>query len=426
MVGCRRGPVATLCSIPILPWAPKASSQHVPTQLAVECEARECKSNTSIAKNLVDHVIDEAQTLAMGSDGAGRTVQSVSGASSMAIDVHAHHVSRGLLEVDREFRLGRDDTGEEQLLYGDRHLGPFSRKLVEIDEHLAAMESLGIGHRLLCTASWLNFYWLPTAEAERIIRAHNELLAQVASDHPRRFSLLASVPLQDAKGAIRMLESAVRTLDAAGIAVGSNVNGVYFDDGRFDDFLAAAADLQVPLFLHPDNVVGSDRLQPYGLRWLVGNAIEASVALSRLLLGGVFDRHPQLKLCVPLGGGGIAQLIGRMDHGWEVRPDARTSSLRRPSEYLDRCWFDTVVHSARPLRYLAEEVGLERLVLGTDFPWAMGVADPLGAVAELGGSPDGIALVARDNARRLIAPQRAVAIANWLTNEEGKGARSNG
>lgn len=353
-------------------------------------------------------------------------VSSTTGASWRAVDVHSHHVARALLRVDSEFRLVPDGAGEEQLFYGDRYLGPFSTGLVEIDEHLAAMEAVGIEHRLLCTASWLNLYWLRAPEAERIVRAHNELLAQVVADHPRRFSLLASVPLQDPKGAVRMLETAARTLDAAGIAVGSNVNGVYFDDGQFDDFLAAAAELQVPLFLHPDNVLGSERLEPYGLRWLLGNALEASLALSRMLLGGVFDRHPLLKLCVPLGGGGIAQLIGRVNHGWQVRADARTSSLHLPSEYLDRCWFDTVVHSTRSLRCLAEEVGLERLVLGTDFPWAMGVADPLGTIAEFAGSPEGIAMVARDNAIQLISPKRAAALDDWLMNEKGKEARSDG
>lgn len=323
-----------------------------------------------------------------------------------ALDVHAHFVDRRLLKVSDEFRVVSDGSETDRLFYGDRHLGPFVRKLVEIDEHVTAMDEAGIGHRLLCTASWLNFYWLTASEAERLVRAHNELLAEVAASNPRRFSVLASVPLQDPKMAIRMIESAVHTLDAAGIAVGSNVNGAYFDHPQFDEFLAAAADLEVPLFLHPDNVIGGERLNDYALQWLAGNAVEATVALSRVLLGGVFDRHPHLKVGAPLGGGGMVQLLGRLDHGWEKRSDARTGSARPPSHYLDRCWFDTVVHSTPALQVLIDHVGADRLVVGSDYPWAMGVSDPLGALSAVGLPDAELSKVAFDNALGLIAPRR--------------------
>lgn len=293
-----------------------------------------------------------------------------------AVDVHAHYVSPDIVKWHKSLRLEQAGAGA-RLWFGSRELGPVIPELGSAERNIANMDKAGITRRILCTASWLTWYWLDVDEAVPLVRAANDDLAALVSGRGDRFSGLGSVPLQDTGLAIAEATRCVRELGFVGIAVGTNVNGRYFDDPRLEEFLAGVAALNVPLFFHPDNIAGGDALRSYGLRWLIGNPHEATLALCRLVLGGVLERHAELRVCFPLGGGSMPYVISRLDHGWHARDDVRELIPRAPSDYLDQCYFDTVLHSGTTLEMLLTVVSPQRVILGSDHPWEMGVPEPV-------------------------------------------------
>jgi aminocarboxymuconate-semialdehyde decarboxylase len=182
--------------------------------------------------------------------------------------------------------------------------------------------------------------------------------------------------LQDVDAALRELDHAVTHLRLSGVAVGTSVNGDYYDHPRFRPFFAEVERQGVPLFFHPDDVAGADRLVPFYLGRLIGNPHEASLSLLRIILGGVLEDFPGLKLCFPMGGGSLPLLLGRVENGWAVRPEARARTPRRPTEYLRQCYFDTILHSQAAFDYLVSVVPAEHVVMGSDYPWDMGPESP--------------------------------------------------
>jgi aminocarboxymuconate-semialdehyde decarboxylase len=304
------------------------------------------------------------------------TVPGEHGLLGRAVDVHCHYVSRDLLGVDSRFGARRDGAQGEALYFGDRRLGPLPPGLTDLDLTVANMELTGLTERLCCTASWLTCYWAEPSLGQAITRAMNESIARGVAAHPGRLMGLSSLPMQDVNLAVEELHYATTRLGLVGVAIGTNVNGSYLDDPRFEPLLTAAEQLGVTIFLHPHQVAGAERLRNYGLSRAIGNPHEAATALSRVILGGVLERHPQLRLCFPMGGGSIGVLLGRITHGWSVRPEARLKAPRAPAQYLRRCYFDTVVHSNASFELLLGILSPSQLLLGSDWPWDMGLDQP--------------------------------------------------
>lgn len=301
---------------------------------------------------------------------------------SPAADVHCHYVSLAMLEVDSRFHVKRDDTWASALYFSDRYLGSLTPALTDIDLIVQNMEQTRLSHRLCCTASWLTCYWADPGIGQAISRATNEAIARNVAKYPTRLLGLASLPLQDIDRAVDELVYAIETLGLVGVALGTNVNGIYFDHPRFDSLFAEIERLNVPVFFHPDEVLGEERLQEYWLIRLIGNPHEAATSLAHLIFGGVLERFPGLKVCFPMGGGSFGHLLGRITHGWDVTPEARKKAPRPPREYLERCYFDTIIHSPSSFEFLLKVMPPSHLVLGSDYPWDMGLADPRCLVEE--------------------------------------------
>jgi aminocarboxymuconate-semialdehyde decarboxylase len=212
----------------------------------------------------------------------------------------------------------------------------------------------------------------------------NDGYAAWATAHPDRLAPLATVPLQDPVAAAAELRRAVTVLGLRGVAVCTHVNGVDLDDTRFEPFLAEAAALDVPLFLHPQNSGDVARLGAYHLWNLVGFPSETAVAASRLILSGAFARHPRLKVVLAHGGGFLPYQLGRLDRGWRVRAGLAGRCPEPPSAYRRNIWCDSLVHSPEALRFLVERMGGDRVVLGSDHPFDMGDPAPLASLAAAG------------------------------------------
>jgi aminocarboxymuconate-semialdehyde decarboxylase len=220
-------------------------------------------------------------------------------------------------------------------------------------------------------------YWAPPDPALVLARHLNDHIAGVVAGHPDRFVGLGTLPLQSPDLAIRELERCVRDLRLAGVEIGSNVNGANLDSPELFPVFEAAASLGAAVFVHPWEMAGRERMTRYWLPWLVGMPAETSLAICSLIFGGVLERLPNLRIAFAHGGGAFPATIGRIQHGFDVRPDlcAVTNDVS-PREYLKRIYLDSLVHEPRMLRYLIDLMGAERIALGSDYPFPLGEARP--------------------------------------------------
>lgn len=319
------------------------------------------------------------------------------------MDCHAHFLSPALFTALPGLEKAEIDGGV-RLVFDGRPIGPVPDRLTSFESLMSTMDAAALTHSVLCSTSWFTCYWADPKRTQALHRAANETLAETVRSEPGRLRALASLPMQQVDLAMAELEYALDELGMVGACLGTSVNGTYYNDPAFTPFLEMASELRVPLFIHPDDVAGYDRVKDFGLRYLVGNSHESMLSFLHLALSGVLDRFPDLQVCFTLGGGSLPYLIGRIDHGWAVRPESRVATSRPPSTYLSQCYFDTIVHSAPAFRRLAETVPSSQLLLGSDYPWRMGTAEPRRLIEEDPGyGPLDRAAVLSGNAARLLS-----------------------
>ena len=221
--------------------------------------------------------------------------------------------------------------------------------------------------------------------------------------HPGRFVGMASVPLQDPTRAGKVLEHAVRDLKFKGGYIGTNVNGNYYGTPDFDPFWAKAQELDVMIVMHPEDVAGADKMNPYGLKLICGNPADSALCFGFLTYSGVFDRFPNLKLCILHGGGFFPYHLGRFDRGWQVRAGARAAKAKMPpSGYLKNIYYDDMIYRLDTIKYLIGLAGVDHIMVGTDYPYDLGDWDAAKKVEELDVSEADKLLMLEGNAKRLL------------------------
>jgi aminocarboxymuconate-semialdehyde decarboxylase len=232
----------------------------------------------------------------------------------------------------------------------------------------------------------------------------NENVAAIAAKHPRRFSGMAAVPLQDVGMAVEELRYCREALGLGAVEIGTCPAGRDFDDPALFLFFAACRDLGMAVFVHPATpLAGQERLTKYYFPLIVGNPLETALAISKLIFGGVLERLPDLRICFAHGGGAFPFTLGRLDYGWSVRPEGPEAIPKRPREYARLLHFDSLTHSPTNLRFLVQEFGAERIAMGSDYPFDMGSPDPVAAVGEAGLDASARAFIEGGTAARFLA-----------------------
>lgn len=259
-------------------------------------------------------------------------------------------------------------------------IGP---RLGGIETRIADMDALGVDVQAISPSPGQYYYSAPPDAGREVARSINDGIANAVATHPDRLVGMGTVPLQDSRMAIEEMRRCVRELGFRGIEINSNVNGEELAAERLRPFFAAAEELGVLLFLHPLGFTQGQRLSEHYLDNIIGNPLESSIALAHLIFGGVLSDHRKLKLCVAHGGGYLPAYWGRMDHAFHNREDCRQHISEPPSSFLRNVWLDTLVFDRRQLDHLIEAHGADRLCLGTDYPFDMGEADPVGFHAHL-------------------------------------------
>lgn len=279
------------------------------------------------------------------------------------IDVHCHYIPESCVELQQPGPIVAPQVGD----------------ITDLGIRLRDMDAMGIDMQAM--SPWPGFLNRDLG----IARAVNHGMADAVDRYPERFTGLATVPMSRPAEAAKELERAVKNLGLRGVGIGSHVNGTNLDSRDFAPFYVKVQELDVPVFIHPVEVFGTDRLKSYYLSNLLGNPTETALAAASLIFGGVLKEFPRLKFYLSHGGGSCPYLLGRWDHGWKVRTEGKVAIEHAPSEYFKLLYFDALVHSHSVLGHLVQSAGAERVMLGTDYPFDMGNYDPLGALSEVDG-----------------------------------------
>lgn len=296
----------------------------------------------------------------------------------MITDLHNHFIPVAAIQESVDSPVSVTWRGDGQL--GVNALGHdfvVPAAIADLEAQWSAAVRERIQRRALMIPPFVALYELEPRTAVGWARRLNEGIAEAVRSRPDQFLGFATVPLQDGDAAARELDHAVSALGHRGVQILTSVCGRGLDSPELRQFWAAAAEYEVPVFIHPHYIGGAERMGQQHLRNLIGNPSETALAGARLLFSGILQEYPRLKVILAHGGGSLPALIGRLARGYQVRPEFRGSDAE-PYDGLRRLYYDTVVFDPVVLRSLVEIVGRDRLVLGSDFPFDMAEDHPVG------------------------------------------------
>ena len=299
-----------------------------------------------------------------------------------SVDIHAHFFTRGYIDVLEKHghkvgaEVERDSDGIIWISQGGkRKAGPIDSSYYDIDARVAGADRQETDvHALSLTNPMCHF---PDDNLNLdLAQAYNDETSQFHVARPDRFVGLMTVPMLNEADAVAELERAAALPGMRGVYMGTNVAGHNLDDPRFEAIFDKIDALNLPIFLHPGNVLGADRLNDYHTINTIGNPTDTAVAATFLIFGGILDKYPNLEVCLPHAGGTFPILIGRIDHGWTVRKECK-HLVNAPSTYLRRFTYDTIGHANYVMKYLTDLVGPDRVLLGSDYCFDMGHEKPV-------------------------------------------------
>lgn len=325
-----------------------------------------------------------------------------------AIDIHAHYYPRAFLDLIAANAAAcgieyREVEGKgPQFKIGYLATGPVGPRFTDDDARLEAMQAQHVAVHLLSLSQPM-VYWAGRDLAQRLTETYNDAIAQAHERHPQRLFGLATLPMHEPDLAVREAERAARLPGVRGYYMATHVRERDLSDPALFPVYECIEALGLPVFLHPVEVIGHQRLTPHYLTNLLGNPFESAIAASHLIFGGVLDRFRTLTFCLPHAGGAFPWLAGRLQRGWEKRADLRHLELEGPAAYLRRFYYDTVGYSGDVLEYLVRVIGADRVLMGSDYCFPIAYEQPVEVVsAHPGLTEQDKQRILDGNARRLL------------------------
>lgn len=296
----------------------------------------------------------------------------------LKIDMHSHILPKTMPNWTQKFGYGKfihlepNQDGSANMIQG----GQFFRRIVENcwDEQLRIDEYTPFNTQVqvVCTIPVMFSYWAKTADALELSRFLNDHIADLVVRYPKNYIGLATIPMQDTEAAILELERA-KAIGHVGIQIGSNINDENLSEEKFFPIFEACARLGMAVMIHPWQMMGFDSMKKYWLPWLVGMPAETSRAACSLIFGGVLERLPNLRVCFSHAGGSFLPTLGRIEHGFNCRPDlVAIDNPHNPRTYLGKFWVDSITHDIDALEYILKMQGSKRVCLGSDYPFPLG------------------------------------------------------
>jgi aminocarboxymuconate-semialdehyde decarboxylase len=334
--------------------------------------------------------------------------QGMGAARAPSIDIHAHYFPETYLNVFNEDgkRFNAEYRMTEKGFYYKcpiREAGPQSIRFIDLKQRIADMDRQGIEVQAISLTNPMT-YWGDEVLSHKLAVAWNDGASAAHLAYPNRLVALLTLPMLYPDRAVDELNRASKLPGMRGVYAGCNVNNKDLDDPLFEPIWARIEELDLPVFLHPietGKLGGEQRLGPFYLSNLLGNPFDTAIAACHLIFGGVLDRHPKLQVCLAHGGGALPILIGRIDHGWQVRPETRHLP-QAPSTYLRRFTYDTIVHSKPIMEFLIAEVGADRIMIGSDYCADMGYERPVQFLDEISLTSAGRRMILGGTARGIL------------------------
>ena len=252
---------------------------------------------------------------------------------------------------------------------------PFPRGGWELERRFKDMAAAEVDVHVLSATPQTYLYDQDPAMTVATSALQNDQIAKLVKAHPDRFMGIATLPMQAPERAAEELKRAMTTLGMRGAMIGSNIAGKNLDDPSFEPVWATAAELGAFMIIHPTTVAGADRLRSYYLANLIGNPLDTTIAAACLVFGGVMERHPKLNVLLVHGGGFVPYQAGRWAHGWHVRPEPKVNVKKSPEPWINRFYYDTILHAKPQLEFLVASVGPTRVLMGSDYPYDMGTGE---------------------------------------------------
>lgn len=306
----------------------------------------------------------------------------------LRIDIHTHILPKDIPRWKEKFGYGGFITLDHHKPCCARMLkddGKFFREIEDncwlAEKRIEECDAQNLNVQVLSTVPVMFNYWARSQDATDTSKFLNDGIAEIIQKYPKRFIGLGTVPLQDVSLAIKELERC-KEIGLVGIQIGSNVNQLNLSEPQFLEFFEACESLSMSVFVHPWEMMGEKDMQKYWLPWLVGMPAETSRAICSLIFSGTLEKCKDLRICFAHGGGSFPSTIGRIEHGWQVRPDlCAIDNPINPQDYVRKIYYDSLVHSPEMLEFLVKFAGAERVALGTDYPFPLG-EDVAGSLIE--------------------------------------------
>lgn len=295
---------------------------------------------------------------------------------AMRVDFHTHIIPEDIPNFVEKFGGERWPTLEKTCTCGANIMvaGQVFREVTDQvwspEKRIQDMDAEGVDIQVLSPIPVTFSYWAEAHAAEEMARIQNDFIANTVKQYPKRFIGLGTVPLQDVEVAIREMDRCIHELGLKGIEIGTNVNGKNLDDPAFTAFFEMAEKWEVPLFIHPWETLGKDRMPRHNFMYTVGMPSETALAAASLINGGVIEKFPKLKICFAHGGGSFPYILSRLDQGWKVWPHLRLTS-KLPSYYAKNFYFDSLNYDPLNLQYLIDQFGADKIVMGSDYPFLL-------------------------------------------------------
>jgi aminocarboxymuconate-semialdehyde decarboxylase len=301
------------------------------------------------------------------------------------VDLHNHVIPRTIVDAiagrPGEFAARLERGGPLQRIVHDQGFAyPLFPEFTEVEAKLESMDRRGIDVAAISAAPTMYYYWADAKTAIAASRLINDGIAGMVAERPERLRGMASLPLQDPRAAVAELERVVRHYGFRAAEIGTTVEGVHLADARYRPLLRRAEELGVFLFAHPYYLGSTCGLEPYYLTNLIGNPLDTAIMAAHLMLSGALDEFKDLRILLAHGGGFLPYQVGRLAHGHAVRPESRMHTQTSPLEQVRRFYFDSITHHPQALRFLIDLAGADRIALGTDAPFDMGLETPVAAL----------------------------------------------
>lgn len=308
----------------------------------------------------------------------------------LKIDIHTHIIPEHLPKWAEKFGYGGFINLDHhkpccaRMMMDDKFFREIQSNCWDPKVRVHECDQHHIDVQVLSTIPVMFSYWAKAQDALDVSMFLNDHIAQVVQQYPQRFAGLGTIPLQDIELAVKELRRCMLELGLAGVQIGSHVNDLNLDDPHFYPFYEEAEKLGAAIFVHPWDMMAKEKMQKYWLPWLVGMPAESSLAICSMIFGGIFEKYPKLRVAFAHGGGSFPATIGRIEHGFHVRPDlVAVDNPINPRSYLDKIYLDSLVHDPMMLDYLLKLMGPERIALGTDYPFPLGELEPGKLIASM-------------------------------------------